>query len=158
MNRRKLATGAHHHFSVTGSHGGLQPGQPGRPGTDQAGSQTTNNHIGCTGSLRLATWNCCGLSVTQKQLCLEMDYDILGLTETHDKGALAGSSNFIPAEPAPDDDCASGVALLLSQQNGKECYASRVCRITDCVCKIPSCGEQHLRYLRVHPACKFNKP
>ena len=37
MNRRKLATGAHHHFSVAGSHGGLQPGQSGRLGIDQAG-------------------------------------------------------------------------------------------------------------------------
>ena len=95
------------------------------------GRQRNNNHIGCTGSLRLATWNCCGLSVTQKQLCLEMDYDILGLTETHDKGALAGSSNFIPAEPAPDDDCASGVALLLSQRMAKivmhqGCVGSRI--------------------------------
>ena len=95
------------------------------------GRQSNDNHIGCTGRLRLATWNCCGLSPTQKQLCLEMDYDILGLTETHDKGALAGSSNFIPAEPAPADDCASGVALLLSQRMAKNvmhqgCVGSRI--------------------------------
>ena len=110
---------------------GSNPANLADPESIRLGRQTTNNRIGCTGRLHQATWNCCGLSVTQKQLCLEMDYDILGLTETHDKGALAGSSNFIPAEPAPDDDCASGVALLLSQRMAKNvmhqgCVGSRI--------------------------------
>ena len=60
-----------------------------------------------------------------------MDYDILGLTETHDKGDIAGSSNFITAEPAPEEDRASGVALLLSQRMSRNvlhqgCVGSRI--------------------------------
>ena len=101
------------------------------PAPIRLGRQSKDIRIGCTERLRFATWNCCGLSPTQKQLCLEMDYDILGLTETHDKGATAGSPNFIPAEPAPENDSAAGVALLLSQRMSKNvlhhgCIGSRI--------------------------------
>ena len=33
----------------------------------------------------------------QREMCKDLNYDILLLTETHDKGSLRGSRNFIPA-------------------------------------------------------------
>ena len=107
----------------SGSHGGRKSVRLRR--------QPNNIHIGCNERLRLATWNCCGLSATQKQLCSEMNYDILGLTETHDKGAIGGSPEFIPADPVPEDDTAAGVALLLSKRVSKcvlhqGCVGSRI--------------------------------
>ena len=67
----------------------------------------------------------------QREMCKELNYDILLLTETHDKGSLKGSRNFIPAEPAPKSDPYSGVALLLSDKTAKcvkfsGCYGSRI--------------------------------
>ena len=64
-------------------------------------------------------------------MCKELNYDILLLTETHDKGSLKGSRNFIPAEPAPKSDSFSGVAFLLSDETAKcvkfsGCYGSRI--------------------------------
>ena len=91
----------------SGSCGGQQPVRPSM-------QSRTVHHIGCAEKLRFATWNCSGLTATQKQLCSEMDYDILAFTETHDRGAFPATSNFIPAEPAPEHDRAAGVALLLS--------------------------------------------
>ena len=122
-----------HHLSApcSGSHGGRQLIRPGR--------QSTNIHIGCSEQLRLATWNCGGLSHTQKELCLEMNYDILGLTETHDTGTMHSSSNFIPAEPAPENDRAAGVALLLSQ------------RISKCVIYKGSIGSR-IAFVRIRAA------
>ena len=38
--------------------------------------------------LKLATWNCGGLSFMQREMCRDLDYDLLALTETHDKGTL----------------------------------------------------------------------
>ena len=69
--------------------------------------------------LKIGTWNCGGLSYTQKQLCQELEYDILALTETHDKGTLQKSNNFITGEPAPANDSFSGVALSLSDRDAK---------------------------------------
>ena len=67
----------------------------------------------------IATWNCGGLTFTQRELCKDLKYDILLLTETHDTGSLKRSRNFIPAEPAPSTDKFSGVALLLSDRVAK---------------------------------------
>ena len=91
----------------SGSRGGNLPIRPRR-------QSRTVSRIGCAEQLRFSTWNCSGLSATQKQLCSELGYDILGLTETHDTGSFKKSLSFIPAEPAPENDRASGVALLLS--------------------------------------------
>ena len=41
--------------------------------------------------IRLATWNCGGLSFTQREICSELGYDILALTETHDTGSIRPS-------------------------------------------------------------------
>ena len=34
--------------------------------------------------LKLSTWNCGGLTFTQRQLCQELGYNMLALTETHE--------------------------------------------------------------------------
>ena len=82
--------------------------------TDQ--STETCHTIGCAQRLRLATWNCGGLSYTQRTLCDELGYDVLALTETHDAGRLMPSRRFAVGEPAPARDSDSGVALLLSER------------------------------------------
>ena len=66
--------------------------------------------------LNVATWNCGGLSFTQKELCRELNYDILALTETHNSGKLKGNKNFLVSDPAPKNDSFSGVGLLLSDR------------------------------------------
>ena len=67
---------------------------------------------------------------TQRDLCAEYGYDILVLTETHDKGTLKNSRNFITAEAAPESDSFSGVAIQLSDQAAK------------CVVHSGSCGSR----------------
>ena len=69
--------------------------------------------------LKFATWNCGGLSFTQKELCRELNYDILSLTETHNRGKLKGNKNFLVSDPAPENDSHSGVGLLLSDRISK---------------------------------------
>ena len=63
----------------------------------------------------------------QRELCKDLSYDILLLTETHDKGALKGTRNYIPAETAPPSDPYSGVALLLSDNVAKHVSFSGSC-------------------------------
>ena len=78
-------------------------------------------------TISIATWNCGGLTFTQRKLCKDLKYDILALTETQDTGSLKGSRNFIPAEPAPSTDKFSGVALLLSDRVAKHVRFSGSC-------------------------------
>ena len=90
-----------------------------------------SGRIGIGNSIKVATWNCGGLSFMQREMCKDLNYDILLLTETHDKGSLRGSRNFIPAEPAPQSDPYSGVAFLLSDKIAKcvkfsGCCGSRI--------------------------------
>ena len=109
--------------SRNGSRGGLRD--------EQAEHVSTNvQRLGCAKQLKMATWNCGGLQDEVKQLCSDLEYDILGITETQYKG-LAPSSSFIPAEPAPENDSYSGVALMLSQSVSKcvifsGCIGSRI--------------------------------
>ena len=105
--------------------------------------QTRKPHIGCSRELRLATWNCGGLSYTQRELCRDLDYDVLGLTETHDNEALPSSASFIRGESAPVTDKFSGVALLLSARIQpcimfKNCIGSRIvfARIRAAICNL----------------------
>ena len=70
-------------------------------------------------NLNFATWNCGGISFTQKELCRELNYDILSITETHNSGKLKGNKNFLVSEPAPKNDSYSGVGLLLSDRISK---------------------------------------
>ena len=77
-----------------------------------ADQSTETRTVGCAQRFRLATWNCGGLSYTQRVLCDELGYDVLALTETHDTGRLTPSRRFAVGEPAPAGDSASGVALF----------------------------------------------
>ena len=81
-----------------------------------ADQSTETRTVGCAQRLRLATWNCGGLSYTQRALCDELGYDVFALTETHDTGRLTPSRRFAVGEPAPAGDSVSGVALLLSER------------------------------------------
>ena len=72
-----------------------------------ADQSTETRTVGCAQRLRLATWNCGGLSYTQRVLCDELGYDVLALTETHDTGRLTPSRRFAVGEPAP-----AGTVLL----------------------------------------------
>ena len=76
--------------------------------------------------IRIATWNCGGLSFTTRELCNDLHYDILLLTETHNSGDLSSSRKFIQSDQAPASDPFSGVALLLSERVSK-CVAHSGC-------------------------------
>ena len=100
-------------------------------------------HVRFSSLLRIATWNCGGLTFPQQQFCAELGYDVLAITETHDKGAFNTSSRFIVADPAPDTDKAAGVALQLSELSAsclmhKGCIGSRIvfARIRAAVCNL----------------------
>ena len=77
--------------------------------------------------IRLATWNCGGLSFTQRELCSELGYDILALTETHDTGSLRPSKTFVTGDIAPKDDSYAGVAILMSQRIARNVLYSGCC-------------------------------
>ena len=66
--------------------------------------------------IRLATWNCCGLSFRQRELCSELGYDILALPETHDTGSIQPITTFVTVDIAPKDDPYAGVAILMPQR------------------------------------------
>ena len=67
-------------------------------------------------TLKLATWNCGGLSFTQRELCAQLGYGVLGLTETHDKGSLPPHKHCLTGDAAPARDPYSGVTMLLSDR------------------------------------------
>ena len=66
--------------------------------------------------IRLATWNCGGLSFTQR-----------ALTETHDTGSLRPSKTFVTGDIAPKDDSYAGVAILMSQRIARNVLYSGCC-------------------------------
>ena len=89
------------------------------------------SRLGMNNSIKISTWNCGGLSFTQRNLCYDLGHDILALTETHDNGQMSKNTNFIPVEHAPVSDPYSGVALLLSNRIAKcvvhtGCLGSRI--------------------------------
>ena len=110
-------------------------------------------------SIKVATWNCGGLSFSQREICKELNYDILVLTETHDKGTLATNRNFITAEPAPGDDSYSGVAILLSDRiaNCVKFSGSCVSRIVYAKVQSTPCDLFVIGVYMPHTQCK-NKP
>ena len=95
-----------------------------------------NAYIRLNSLLRIAAWNCGGLTHTVRQFCSEEQFDILALTETHDRGTLSSSKNFIVSEPAPDNDSYSGTALLLSD------------KVSNCVMHKGHCGSR-ISYARI---------
>ena len=81
--------------------------------------------------MKIGTWNCRGLSFTTREMCRDLQYDILVVTETHNKGTLNSSTNFVTSDPAPASDPFSGVAIMLSDRVAKcvshsGCVGSRI--------------------------------
>ena len=87
--------------------------------TMQTRTRPRDSFIQVGSLLKLATWNCGGLSFMQREMCRDLDYDLLTLTETHDKGTLQRKKDFICSDIAPQNDPFSGVALLLSNRLSK---------------------------------------
>ena len=76
-------------------------------------------------------------------MCADLNYDDLGLTETHDRGTHLTTAHFIPGDPASTLDRAAGVALMLSQRVARcvihsGCIGSRIvyARIRAAICHI----------------------
>ena len=90
-------------------------------------AMTRSRHVRVGAKLKLATWNCGGLSYTQRELCTELDYDILALTETHDKGNLHPNKHFITGDAVPVGDPYAGVAMIFSD-NVAKCVMHTGCR------------------------------
>ena len=92
---------------------------------------THSRNIRVGAKLKLATWNCGGLSFTQRELCTQLEYDILALTETHDKGNVRPSKRFTTGDAAPVVDPYAGVAMMFSDNVAKcvmhtGCQGSRI--------------------------------
>ena len=113
---------------ASSSHPGVAPGMrsPSVAGCEDATVLERRIGLDRRRKIRIATWNCKGLSYTTWELCKDLNYDILVLTETHNSGDLSSSHNFIQAEQAPATDSFSGVALLLSDRVSK-CVAHSGC-------------------------------
>ena len=75
---------------------------------------TPQLRLSTAASLKIATWNCNGLSKTKKDLAKEMDFDILCLPETHKY--TDNDSHMLYAAPPTDNDPWSGVSLMLSNR------------------------------------------
>ena len=63
-----------------------------------------------------------GLSHTQRDLCGQLGYDILALTETHDSGCIRSTKQFITGDTAPRGNPCAGVAMLLSDRIAERLY------------------------------------
>ena len=113
---------------ASSSHPGVAPGVRSLSVAGCEDATVLERRIGLDrrGKIRIATWNCGGLSYTTRELCKDLNYDILVLTETHNSGDLSSSHNFIQAEQAPATDSFSGVGLLLSDRVSK-CVAHSGC-------------------------------
>ena len=99
------------------------------------------NHLSANGrnvsmgaKLKLATWNCGGLSYTQRELCAQLGYDILALTETHDAGQLRPSKHFLTGDTAPTGDKYAGVAMLLSDRAAGNALSLRGSELPRVIC------------------------
>ena len=68
-------------------------------------------------TMKIATWNCNGLSMLKKELARELDYDIICIPETHkysDDDKL-----MLYAAPPPKNYPWSGISLMLSKRMSK---------------------------------------
>ena len=80
-------------------------------------SKRTNISLSATSNLSMATWNCGGLSKIKKDLCSELNYDALCLTETH--GWRDDDPLTIYSDSPDKNDSWSGVAIVISQRVSK---------------------------------------
>ena len=97
-----------------------------------ATTTTHNGHLSDAAILDIGTWNCHGLSKVKKDLAINLDMDILCVTETHkwrDNDKLA-----IYSDLPPKTDGWSGVSILLSNRVSKYVISSGSigARITYC--------------------------
>ena len=111
--------------------------------TMQTRTRPRDSFIQVGSLLKFATWNCGGLSFMQREMCRDLDYDLLALTETHDKGTLQRKKDFVCSDIAPQNDPFSGVVLLLSNHlstcvlhNG-----SNSSRVVFAIIRADSCGS-----------------
>ena len=100
---------------------------------DAINTSVNSNRLGLNRrkQMKIGTWNCGGLSFTTREMCRDLQYDILVVTETHNKGTLSSSTNFVTSDPAPASDPFSGVAIMLSDRVAKcvshsGCVGSRI--------------------------------
>ena len=88
-------------------------------------------HVRLGDTLKIATWNCGGLSHThthtQRDICGQLGYDILALTETHDSGCIRSTKQFITGDTAPRGDPCAGVAMLFSDRFAESVIHSGCC-------------------------------
>ena len=90
-------------------------------------------------TLKIATWNCKGLSLLKKDLAAKQSYDILCLPETHKYSD--SDRNALYSAPPPENDPWSGVSLMLSDRVRKyvthwDFIGSRIvyCRLKGVTC------------------------
>ena len=81
--------------------------------------------------LKLAMWTCGVLSYTQRDLCAQLGYDILALTETHDSGQLRPSKRFLTGDIAPAEDKYAAIRSLLYGCRGPRIAFARI-RASSC--------------------------
>ena len=117
---------------------------------------TPQLRLSTAASLRIATWNCNGLSKTKKDLAKEMDFDILCLPETHKY--TDNDSHMLYAAPPPDNDPWSGVSLMLSNRVRKyvthwDFIGSRIvyCRLKGHTCNYFVIGIYIPQSKRINP-------
>ena len=105
--------------------------------------------------LKRATWNCGGLFFTQRELCTQLECDILALTELHDKGNLRPNKHFITGDAAPVGDPYAGVAIIFSDNVAKfvmhtGCRGRRVDYIwVFSLCLVEGTHREHVQLVEV---------
>ena len=107
-------------------------------------------------TLKIATWNCNGLSSLKKDLAAEYCYDILCLPETHKY--TDSDRNTLYSAPPPENDTWSGVSLMLSERVRNlvthwDFVGSRIvyCRIKGVTCNYFVIGIYIPRSKRTNP-------
>ena len=75
------------------------------------GREGTRETFGYSTPIRIATWNCGGLSNVTMSICKDLGYDILGITETH---GWNRDPHALYSERPPPGDKYSGCCIALS--------------------------------------------
>ena len=106
-------------------------------------NRVTNDdfRLSTTSNLSMATWNCGGLTKIKKDLCFDLDLDVLCLTETH--GWRDDDCLTIHSDPPGKDDSWAGVAITINQRISRYIISSgsigsRIvyCRLRGASCNI----------------------
>ena len=86
---------------------------------DTADNRVKTPRLRFAQTIKVGSCNCGRLTFTTWELCHELGMDVLVLTETHDNGSLPANRHIITAEPAPENDSYSGMAIMLSERISK---------------------------------------